>query len=77
MTMIIDCIKKVGDDDNSDDSGDDDGDDDVSSVGVEGDSWKLIRRLDYYLGPRVHNYLKGWRLVGYFLFNLSLDFRPK
>ena len=42
---------------------DDDGDDDVSGVGVEGDSWKLIRRLDYYLGPRVHNYLKGWRLV--------------
>ena len=38
-------------------------DDDVSGVGVEGDSWKLIRRLDYYLGPRVHNYLKGWRLV--------------
>ena len=59
MTMIIDCIKKVGDDDNSDDSGDDDGDDDVRSVGVEGDSWKLIRRLDYYLGPRVHSYLKG------------------
>ena len=30
---------------------DDDGDDDISGVGVEGDSWKLIRRLDYYLGP--------------------------
>ena len=43
----------------NDDSGDDDGDDDVRSVGVEGDSWKLIRRLDYYLGPRVHSYIKG------------------
>ena len=37
----------------------DEGDDDVRSVGVEGDSWKLIRRLDYYLLPRVHSYLKG------------------
>ena len=51
MTMIIDYVNKVGDDHNSDNSGDDDGDDDVSGVGVEGDSWKLIRRLDYYLGP--------------------------
>ena len=55
MTMIFDYINKVGDDDKSDDIGDDD----VRSVGVEGDSWKLIRRLDYYLGPRVHSYLKG------------------
>ena len=62
MTMIIDYVNKVGDDHNSDNSGDD-GDDGVSGVGVEGDSWKLIRRLDYYLGPRVQNYLKGWRLV--------------
>ena len=48
----------MGDDHNSNDSGNDDGDD-VRSVGVEGDSWKLIRRLDYYLLPRVHSYLKG------------------
>lgn len=72
MTMIIDYVNKVGDDHNSDNSGDD-GDDGVSGVGVEGDSWKLIRRLDYYLGPRVHNYLKGWRLVvpSYAIFYLT------
>ena len=48
-----DYVNKVGDDHKSNDSGNDDGDD-VRSVGVEG---------DYYLGPRVHSYLKGQRLV--------------